>query len=127
METGHGAPSLDTTALFRDVVSTLRETRRGVHQHRMAQSLLQKDASGSRLVALDADTERAVFFNPASRTLESVPFDREGTHEERAEVLSRRLSDPTSWVETHAARLAWIHPHFRWACGLDGDGVRNRT
>ncbi|ELZ87506.1 hypothetical protein C453_04109 [Haloferax elongans ATCC BAA-1513] len=120
METGHGTPSSDPTEVFRDVVSTLRETRCGVHQHRMAQALLTKDASGSRLVALVDDTERAVFFNPASRTLESVPFDREGTHEDDAEVLSRSLGDPAAWVETHAARLEWIHPHFRWACGFDG-------
>ncbi|KTG29638.1 hypothetical protein [Haloferax profundi] len=124
METGQGTPPSDPTALFRDVVSTLRETRRGVYQHRMAQALLQKDANGSRLVALDADTERAVFFNPASRTLESVPFDRDGTHEDDAEVLSRQLSDPASWVEANVAVLAWVHPHFRWACGLDERGVQ---
>ena len=124
MGTEQGEPPSDPTALFRDVVATLRETRRGVYQHRMAQALLQKDATGSRLVALNDDTERAVFFNPASRTLESVPFDREGTHEEGATVLSRRLSDPASWVERHASELAWIHPHFRWACGLDGGCVR---
>ncbi|WP_396610790.1 hypothetical protein ACH9L7_11205 [Haloferax sp. S1W] len=124
METGHGTPPSDPTDVFRDVVSTLRETRRGVHQHRMAQALLKKDASGSRLVALVDDTERAVFFNPASRTLESVPFDREGTHEKDAEVLSRQLSDPAAWVEANASELEWIHPHFRWTCGLDGEYVR---
>ncbi|WP_148413624.1 hypothetical protein [Haloferax sp. KTX1] len=122
METRRGDPPSDPTALFRAIVSKLRETRRGVHQHRMAQALLQRDANGSRLVGLDAATERAVFFNPASRTLELIPFDREGTHEERAEVLSRRLSDPSSWVEANAAGLSWVHPHFRWVCGLDDAG-----
>ncbi|AFK18085.1 hypothetical protein E6P09_04825 [Haloferax mediterranei ATCC 33500] len=118
MQTGHGTPPSDPTALFHDIVSTLRETRSGVHQHRMAQTLLQKDASGSRLVALIDDAERAVFFNPASRTLEAVPFDRDGTHESDAKSLSQRLSDPTAWVETHAASLEWVHPHYRWACGM---------
>lgn len=119
METEDDAPASDPSDLFRDLVSTLRETRRGVHQHRMAQSLLQKDANGARLIALESGTERAVFFNPASQTLESVPFDREGTHEDHSRTLSNQLSDPSSWVEAHATRLAWIHPHFRWACGLD--------
>ncbi|WP_410765774.1 hypothetical protein [Haloferax sp. DFSO60] len=124
METEPGEPPSDPSALFRDLVSTLRETRRGVYQHRMAQALLQKDANGARLVGLSADIERAVFFNPASQTLESIPFDREGTRESDAEVLSSQLSDPASWVETHTTRLGWIHPHFRWVCGLEDECVR---
>lgn len=34
METRRGEPPSDPTALFRAIVSKLRETRRGVHQHR---------------------------------------------------------------------------------------------
>ncbi|ELZ94890.1 hypothetical protein C440_07437 [Haloferax mucosum ATCC BAA-1512] len=36
-----------------------------------------------------------------------------------AESLSQRLCDPTAWVETRATSLVWVHPHYRWACGLD--------
>lgn len=119
MATDDGTPEVDRQRVYAELTGVLQQVRGGVHARDMAAAVFRHATGSTALVGLEADGERAVFYESNARTLVAVPLDAHGLDHADAEGLWNRLADPTGWVDARGEDLAWVHPRYRWVRSAD--------
>lgn len=120
MATDRDAPTRQTA--FEDLVARLQQLRGGDHAADVARHLFAHASDGRELVALAA-ADRAVFYDPAGRSLAAVPFDAHGVDATGSEQVWGPLADPATWVDA-SEDLPWVHPRYRWVEDADRSAWR---
>lgn len=107
--------------VYHDLFDELAYHRHAEHAGEMTEALLEREHTGTDLVGLTDDHQRAVYYSTTGRSLTGYAFDEHGVREADIDSVWRLLSDAASWVDAHQDELDWIHPHYRWVLNLEED------
>ncbi len=97
---------------FQELAAVLQANRAGVHGDKMAENLI-RFAQGRDLVAIDTETQRALYHERASESLTAVRFGKSGILVGQQEPIQDTVSDLAPLVEARSDDLLWIHPRLR--------------
>lgn len=97
--------------MFQSLAAVLQANRAGVHGDKMAENVL-RFADGRELIGITSQATRALYREPATRSLIGVRFDKNGVFAGQQLLFEQDVRNPAAWVTAHADELLWTNPRL---------------